>query len=192
MKKHQLVSIALWLAMLWTQNAMSDESQKLTIDTPEGTFPISRTTAEPVPQQITVISDDQRETFRRLGELGPEFVRQYLPNSSVPDLKDYDQAFRAWQLSDSRLYSNQHVVEVLGAVLGNRLVDDLVMEWVVVDDEYGTDYAVRSKKYEVMTFPFSTVLKRVEDDEYDFMFGVYYAVKDRVESGEYAERHSEN
>lgn len=171
---------------------MSDESQKLTIDTPEGTFPISRTTAEPVPQQITVISDDQRETFRRLGELGPEFVRQYLPNSSVPDLKDYDQAFRAWQLSDSRLYSNQHVVEVLGAVLGNRLVDDLVMEWVVVDDEYGTDYAVRSKKYEVMTFPFSTVLKRVEDDEYDFMFGVYYAVKDRVESGEYAERHSEN
>ena len=57
------------------------------------------------------------------------------------------------------------------------------MEWVTVNDEYGTDYAVRSTKVELMTFPFSTVLKRIEDKQHDFVYGVYYTVKEMLTSG---------
>jgi hypothetical protein len=64
------------------------------------------------------------------------------------------------------------------------------MEWVVVTDEYGTDYAVRSKQSEVMAFPFSSVAKRIERDQYDFMVGVYHSVRTILESGEYKPRKS--
>ena len=65
------------------------------------------------------------------------------------------------------------------------------MEWVTVTDEYGTDYAVRSKSVEVMAFPFSTVLKRIEDKEHDFLHGVYHTLKQRLESSDNMRRDSE-
>ena len=43
----------------------------------------------------------------------------------------------------------------------------------MVTDQDGTDYAVRAKKFEVMSFPFSSVEKRVERNQYDFMVGIY-------------------
>jgi hypothetical protein len=57
------------------------------------------------------------------------------------------------------------------------------MEWVHVTDEYGTDLAVRARKYEVTSFPFSSVAKRIQNKQYDFMVGVYYAVQDAIASG---------
>ena len=71
---------------------------------------------------------------------------------------------------------------MLGAFLGNKLVKDFDMEWVVVTDMYGTDFAVRGKKVEVMSFPFSSVAKRIESHQFDFMNGVYFAVKNAVEN----------
>ena len=62
------------------------------------------------------------------------------------------------------------------------------MEWVTVTDEYGTDYAVRSTKVEVMSFPFSTVLKRIENKKYDFVHGAYYTVKEMLTNGQYQVR----
>jgi hypothetical protein len=58
------------------------------------------------------------------------------------------------------------------------------MEWVVVEDEYGTDYAVRSKTVEVMGFPFSTVMKRIDDQQFDFLDGVFHALKERVNAAD--------
>jgi hypothetical protein len=39
-----------------------------------------------------------------------------------------------------------------------------------------------------MSFPFSTVFKRIEDKEYDFVHGVYYTVKEMLTNGEYKVR----
>ena len=188
MKKHRFISTSMWLVILSIQGAVADVSEEVEVDTPNGAFTVTFTPVEPVPQRITVTSDEQRRAFRRQARLGPEFARHYVPDSPDSGLELYDQAFRAWQLAESPSHSSQHVVEVLGSILGNKLVDDLDMEWILLNDEYGTDFAVRSKRFEVMAFPFSTVVKRIENNEHDFMVGVYYAVKDRIESGEYAER----
>ena len=73
---------------------------------------------------------------------------------------------------------------MLGAALGEKMVADLDMEWVVVSDQFGTDYGVRSRKSEVMAFPFSSVQKRVGRNEYDFLIGIYHSVQSLIESGE--------
>ncbi len=78
---------------------------------------------------------------------------------------------------------------MLGAYLGNQFITEFQMEWVVVTDQFGTDYAVRAKKYEVMSFPFSSVEKRVDNNQYDFMVGIYYILKHNIENGDYRPRY---
>ncbi|QDV88774.1 DUF3806 domain-containing protein [Planctomycetes bacterium TBK1r] len=80
------------------------------------------------------------------------------------------------------------MIQITGGCLGNKGVTDFDLEWITVADEYGTDDAVRSAKVEVMSFPFSTVLKRIEDKKYDFVHGVYFTVKEMLTNGEYQVR----
>ena len=101
-----------------------------------------------------------------------------------------DEAFRAWQLESSRHHSEQEVENLVGAYLGQRLAKDLDMEWVSVTDEYGTDYAVRSRKYEVMSFPFAVVSKRIQDSKYDFLVAVYHAVEHTLKESDHMPRPS--
>ena len=62
------------------------------------------------------------------------------------------------------------------------------MEWVTVEDQYGTDYAVRSRKMEVLSFPFSSVSKRVENSQCDFMVAVYHTVDHTLKNGDHMPR----
>ncbi|MDH5786239.1 MAG: DUF3806 domain-containing protein, partial [Chromatiales bacterium] len=113
------------------------------------------------------------------------FVKSYLPHVTNPSLKDYDEAFRLWQIEKERRYTEQQIIEILGACLGNKLITDFQMEWVVVTDEYGTDFAVRGKRFEIISFPFSSVVKRIENNQYDFMVGVYHTVRASIERGDF-------
>ncbi|MFN0021346.1 MAG: DUF3806 domain-containing protein [Pirellulaceae bacterium] len=160
---------------------MSSQPKPIKVNTPDGTIVVNESTVDPTPQKIQVITGSELARLQKLGSDAPDFLAKYLPNTPTADLKDYDRAFRAWQVSSSRQHTDEEVVQILGGYLGNKCVTDLDMEWVKVTDEYGTDYAVRSKTVEAMGFPFSTVLKRVEDKKYDFLHGVYYTIKDRID-----------
>lgn len=160
------------------------------INTPEGEYTAQHSTADSFPQNIKRVSGEELKWLRNLGTDGPGFVRTYLPDfpaTSEPDLRDYDRAFRAWQLSRSRSHTGEEVIVLLGRCLGNKCVDDFDMEWVTVSDEHGTNYAIRSKAVEVMAFPFSTVTKRVDDQAYDFLYAVYHSIKQALDSGKYKE-----
>lgn len=169
-------------------NPVADEPHEIKIDTPDGEVISRDTKFEPTPQTITVVAADDLAWLQSLGSDGPKFVSNYLPSVTEPALKDYDAAFRAWQQDQSPPFDDQQVIQAIGGYLGNKCVTDFDMEWVTVTDEYGTDYAVRSTKVEVMSFPFSTVLKRIEDKKYDFVHGVYYTVKGMLTNGEYKVR----
>lgn len=172
-------------------NPVADEPHEIKIDTTDGEVIAHDTNVEPTPQTVTAVAGDDLVWLQSLGNDGPQFVSHYLPTVTTPTFKDYDAAFRAWQQDQSPQYDDQQVIQIIGGYLGNRLVADFDMEWVTVTDEYGTDYAVRSTKVEVMSFPFSTVLKRIEDKKYDFVHGVYYTVKEMLTNGEYKVRQSD-
>lgn len=169
---------------------VADEPHEIKIDTPDGEVIAHNTTVEPTPQTITVVSGDDLQWLQSLGADGPKFVSTYLSSVTDPTLRDYDTAFRAWQHDQSPENDDQQVIQIVGGYLGNRCVTDLDMEWVTVTDEYGTDYAVRSTKVELMSFSFSIVLKRIEDKKCDFVQGVYYTVKEMLTSGECKVRES--
>jgi hypothetical protein len=160
------------------------EGKTFSIETPRGVVHGTNFQETPRPQQITLVTGSELQSLIAGALPAEAFLATYLEGAVEPTLEQYDRAFRAWQKSASPQHTAEQVIEILGAHLGNKCVADLNMEWVKVTDEYGTDYAVRSKSYEVMAFPFSSVLKRIEDREYDFMNGVYYAVKHDIESGD--------
>ncbi len=160
--------------------AKSQESK--TLSTPTGTVSLTSTEVTPVPQQIVLLGAGKLHQIHELDEAAMQLLAEYRPGAN-PSLKSYDEAFRLWQRDESRQFSTDDVVERLGAYLGNRLANDFDMEWVEVTDEYGTDLAVRSRKFEVISFPLSSVAKRIQNNQYDFMVGVYYAVQDALASG---------
>lgn len=53
-------------------------------------------------------------------------------------------------------------LQCLGIVLGDALVQELAMEWVMVTDEYGRDPAVRLPGTSILLFPLTMISKRVE------------------------------
>jgi hypothetical protein len=182
-------SLAFALALLATSvPAISKAADELRVETPGGPITAKRKIAPPEPQQVVLATTQEIRNIGALASQAKGFVETYRPGVQKPALKDFDEAFRVWQRERIRRFTEKQVVEILGAHLGSRLVEELDMEWVVVTDKYGTDYAVRAKKSEVMSFPFSSVAKRVEDNKYDFMVGVYHTVKQMIASGEYKVR----
>ncbi len=166
---------------------MSDKTREEKIETPDGEITTNVKTVDPIPQEIIIANVEDVQAFNSFALQGTNFVATFLPEITDPTLKDFDKAFQLWQ-QNKNYFTDQQVVEILGAYLGNKLIEDFEMEWVLVNDEYGTDYAVRGKRYEVMSFPFSSVLKRIDNNQYDFMFGVYHSVRSTLESGEYKTR----
>jgi hypothetical protein len=160
------------------------ESETKTFQTQEGPVTATSTTVEAVPQGILLASAKHVAEISALSFKANVFARTYLPGVSNPSLKDLDDAFLLWQREMKRPYTEQQVIEMLGAHLGSRLVAELDMEWVVVTDQYGTDFAVRARKYEVVSFPFSSVAKRIERGQYEFMAGVYRTVQHTIASGD--------
>jgi Domain of unknown function (DUF3806) len=56
-------------------------------------------------------------------------------------------------------------LQCLGITLGDALVQELGMEWVMVEDDYGRDPAIRLPGTTVVLFPLTMISKRVERGE---------------------------
>jgi hypothetical protein len=162
--------------------SQGDEEVTHIIQTPHGDVTAKESVMETMPQEITVVHDKDLMWLQGLRQEGPRFVSHYHADNIEPELDAYDAAFRAWQEGNSSDYSAEDVIRIIGGYLGNRFVVDFDMEWVVVSDQYGTDYAVRSKKVEAMAFPFSMVLKRIEEGKDNFVFAVYYSLRHTIET----------
>lgn len=145
-------------------------------------------TIDPVPQEIRLLTHEELQDIASASRQSKLFVNYYLADVKDPDLKDYDNAFHAWQLSKNKTYSSQQVVELIGSYLGEKCVNELDMEWVEITDEYGTDRAVRGKSVEITSFPFSVVSKRIERNEHEFIYAVFHTVKQMREEGAYKNR----
>lgn len=59
-------------------------------------------------------------------------------------------------------------LQCLGIVLGDAFVQELGMEWIMVEDEYGRDPAIRMPKTTIILYPMTMISKRIErGDEVD-------------------------
>lgn len=73
-------------------------------------------------------------------------------------------------------------LQSLGIVLGDALVQHVVgAEWVMVEDEYGRDPAVRIQGTTVLLFPLTMISKRIEAGEPLDVFAMFNGLLDHLE-----------
>ncbi len=72
-------------------------------------------------------------------------------------------------------------LQCMGIVLGDTFVQELGMEWVTVEDEHGTDPAVRLPNTSNIIFPLTMISKRVERGEDVDVFDLFNGVADQIE-----------
>ena len=69
-------------------------------------------------------------------------------------------------------------LQCMGIVLGDVFVQEMGFHWVMVEDEYGRDPAVRFEDTGVMLFPLTMISKRIERGETVDIFDLFNGVAD--------------
>jgi Domain of unknown function (DUF3806) len=179
-----LVVFALGLPAL----AAAEPPKSETISTPSGSVTTTTKTVDPAPQQVVTASAAELRAFIEFAGRAQAFVAAYLGTRATLSLDTLDEAFRIWQQETRRRFTDQEVVDILGSYLGGKLVAELDMEWVVVKDQYGTDYGVRSRKVELLAYPFASVEKRIQRSEHGFMAAVFHAIDHSLKTGDHKPR----
>ena len=81
-----------------------------------------------------------------------------------------------------------HELQCLGVVLGDAFVQEMGLEWVIVEDQYGRDLAVRMPERSIFLFPITMISKRIEDGEqvdiFDLFNGVASVVEEKIQNKE--------
>ncbi len=73
-------------------------------------------------------------------------------------------------------------LQSMGVVLGDAFVQELKMEWVIVEDSQGRDPAVRVPTTSIIIYPLSMISKRIERGEKVDVFDLFNGVADQVET----------
>jgi hypothetical protein len=73
-------------------------------------------------------------------------------------------------------------LDCLGVVLGDAFVQELGMEWIMVQDKHGRDAAVRMPKTTIILYPLTMNSKRLERGEQVDVFELFNGVAAQVEA----------
>jgi len=107
------------------------------------------------------LSDDSREKYKTtVGKVGT--IRAILE----ADVFQPDQTYE---------------LQCLGVVLGDAFVQELEMEWVMVEDEYGRNPAARLPGTSIILYPLTMISKRIERGEKVDVFDLFNGIADQVD-----------
>lgn len=68
----------------------------------------------------------------------------------------------------------------MGIVLGDVFVQDKGFHWIMVEDEYGRDPAIKFEDTSIIAFPLTMISKRIERGEEVDVFDLYNGVADTL------------
>ncbi len=72
-------------------------------------------------------------------------------------------------------------LQCLGIVLGDAFIQELGMEWVMVEDQFGRDPAVMLPRTSIILYPLTMISKRVERGEEVDVFELFNGIAAHIE-----------
>jgi len=133
-------------------------------------------------QKISALNESDQKRLREQRAV----VEKYLGNEDSKE--KYKTAagklgtIRAIVQGDVFKPDQKYELQCLGIVLGDVFVQDMGMEWIMVEDEYGRDPAVRLPNTTIILYPMTMISKRVERGEKVDVFELYNGTASQVES----------
>ena len=78
--------------------------------------------------------------------------------------------------------SQTYELQCMGIILGDTFVQEMQMEWVMVEDSYGRDPALRMPGTSIIIYPLTMISKRIEQGESVVdVFELFNGVADQIE-----------
>ncbi len=101
---------------------------------------------------------------------GSNPVAEYaeVETETLPTPEALDTAWSAW-LPHWERHDPNHIINAVGMVIGEHLIAELGLQWVLATDEYGTELAVHGEPNNVLVFPANLVGMRFESRTTDFI-----------------------
>jgi hypothetical protein len=125
-------------------------------------------TTQPEPETVVPLSAAELKPILENAELVVPFLNTFLErNRSERFLDDLDEAFEAWsEANDKRGYTDEAVVEIVGAAFGSFCSENLRMRWIRVSDADGSAIAIQGTAKDFRGFPYHAISKRIPSGEY--------------------------
>ncbi len=151
------------------------ERRQVNIDGQFGRAQAIIATTAPVEESVVVLSEEEVRPINENVVYGGNFLETFgIAAGGNWTLTDLDAAFKAWLLATDKLgFTNEAVMELLGAMFGHYCTVQLNMRWIKLSDADGTTLAVEGVDREFRGFPFQTISKRIADSEYGFFVPVF-------------------
>lgn len=128
------------------------------------------------------LDENQKNEFNEILKKSKIFIGSYSDKKEdIINSENLDYVLEQWKLdSSSNKKDKNEVVELLGCAFGQDLINNLNCEWQILTDEYGTDFTVIHKEYKINGFPFSSVLKAIEEDRKESLNGIKLMFKKNI------------
>lgn len=132
------------------------------------------------PETVVPLSDEELKPILENAELVGSFLNAFLGRSpSEQFLDDLDDAFGAWSEADEKKgYTDEAVVEIVGAAFGVFCAETLGMRWIRLLDADGTAIAIQGRTKDFRGFPYHAISKRIPSGEYGFFKPIYISLQD--------------
>lgn len=126
-------------------------------------------------QDIRAPLKNELDEISQMIDLGMNIMAHYGIDQDVDIFNNLDSVYDSWVNDGNEKPSSSDIVAGLGSVFGDRLSHAHQSDWIVVTDEYGTDFGILVYGYQI--FPLDFVAKRVatldsEDPEMEFFSGM--------------------
>src|SRR5579871_1569949 len=125
-------------------------------------------------QTISELTKGEQDWVTEQIEEAARFIRRFSPEDaeSPTILAAADRAFKSWLATDpTDVGSVNKVINAVGVLFGQSLVDGAGLRWVIATDQRGTDLAVFGLpgSGDVLVYPANFVAKRWERREAGFL-----------------------
>ena len=156
------------------------------IQTPTGLIQVTTTQVEPSPQEIRSFGSEQSSWLVDQLTLAKSLVDRFsgAEFDDPLDPRALDRAFTHWLLAKPASPTGDDMANALGAAFGQFCVRELKMEWVVVNDDYGTTYAIRHESSGGMAYPVNSVRKRVQSGATNFFEPIFKGIEETIAGAE--------
>lgn len=126
-------------------------------------------------QTISALNEDDQ---KRLDDQRA-VVTRYLTDESKPKFETAAGKLGTLRaLLEAKIFQPDQTYELqsMGIVFGDVFVQDMGFSWVMVEDEYGRDPAIKYQETSIILFPLTMISKRIERDEQVDVFDLYNGV----------------
>jgi hypothetical protein len=155
------------------------ERSRQIVRDPSGDAQVFIATTKPVAETIHVLTGEEIRPLLENSAYGIEFLKTFCAHDGTDwTLDDLDAAFACWlNAPDRRGYTDQAVIELLGAMFGQYCNSQLNMRWIKLTDQNGSTLAVEGVVKQFRGFPFQSISKRIADSEHGFFRPVFSLLK---------------